>query len=213
MPGRGRPCPRQIVKRIPMDSRNATNKQFRCSTQTKFLNFFRAEAAYTNFGNPYRQISDSLNLTDSIRPFVDRPVIPIQRETMESDHFEVIEYAEALHARNEFGIDWRNPAEDPRHVWIHFCNRICRRDRHVRKHSPFRVNFEIPVGFVVGFIPNHHCFNHSSSFPCSARTRAHLETTPGFILIEEDDDDQNDPSLISFLNLRYPSLNRGFASL
>ena len=88
-----------------MDSRNAADEQFRSSAQAKFLNFFRAEAGDANFGNPHRQISDSLDVTDSIRPFVNLPVIPIQGKSVHGDDIEMIQHAEALHPRDEFRIN------------------------------------------------------------------------------------------------------------
>src|SRR5438067_11618115 len=104
MARRSRPRARQVVKRIPMDSRNATDEQFRSSAQAKFLNFFRAETGDANFRNPYWQISDSLDVADSIRPLVDLTMIPIQRKAMQVDDIEMIQHAEVLHQRDEFWI-------------------------------------------------------------------------------------------------------------
>src|ERR1051325_10423930 len=95
----------RIVEGIPMNSRNTADQQFRSSAHAKFLDFFRAEAGYANFGDPNRQISNGLDLTDALRPFVNLPVLPIQRKAVQGDDIEMIEDAEALHARDEFRID------------------------------------------------------------------------------------------------------------
>src|SRR3954462_8504291 len=102
MPGCGRPCTWEIVKRIPVNARDASNQQLSRSAQSKFLHLFCTETRHANLRTPDGQLSDIFDFADPLRPFLYWPMIPIQRESVQCAYIDIVEHAKIFHALNEF---------------------------------------------------------------------------------------------------------------
>src|SRR3546814_2089884 len=91
MPRRCGPGARQVVEAVPMYARHAVAQKLRHAPDPEVLHLFRTEAGRTDFRYPDRQVGDGLDLSQLVGPFVDRPVVPIERETVHRDKLREIE--------------------------------------------------------------------------------------------------------------------------
>ena len=79
---------------------------------------------------------------------------------MDRDHVHCIQNAIVPQQADEIRVDRRNPAQRDLYLGIHLPDGLRCSQRHFGKHLPVRINVKIPVGKVVGFIPQHYRFNH-----------------------------------------------------
>src|SRR5579885_698744 len=73
VPGGGRPCARQIVETVPVNSRRAPDQQLGGTVEAPGLHFLGAEAGDADFRYPDRQAGDRFDLVDLLRPLADAP--------------------------------------------------------------------------------------------------------------------------------------------
>lgn len=82
---------------------------------------------------------------------------------MQGDGIEVIEHAVVFHTADEERVDWRYSAEYLRQFRILGCDGVGGDNCHLRKQAPFRIDFRIPMRFVVRLVPDHCSFDHLTS--------------------------------------------------
>ena len=82
-----------------------------------------------------------LNLSDSLRPFRERPVIPIQGKSMDGHGVHMIEHAALFQSANELGIDRRHPSENAREAGV-FRGDGKRRELH-------HLRIDVPLGIEI----------------------------------------------------------------
>jgi hypothetical protein len=104
-----------------------------------------------------------MDLCNLFRPLVDLPMIPIERKAMHGDDIENIEHAVTLHVADEIGIDRRNTAETLKQPRIFGPHRRRGELHHLGVSAPVTIDLEVPVGLVVGFVPEHDRFDHIGS--------------------------------------------------
>src|SRR5438874_11856333 len=102
-----------------------------------------------------------MDLCETLRPFVQHPVIPIERETMHGNRLKQLQHTEILHPLDKSGIDRRNAAEHARQGGIDFGHGFSSDSGHLSEAPPFWIKLEIPMRFVIGLVPKHDGFNHN----------------------------------------------------
>ena len=60
-------------------------------------------------------------------------------------------------------VDRRDSTQHDLQIGIDLANHAGCGDCHLRKRFPLRIDFEIPMREIVGFVPEHHRFNHALS--------------------------------------------------
>src|SRR5215212_5066562 len=105
MPRRRLPCRGKVVKTVPMDPWGPAGKKFCGPAHAPVLNFFSAERRYADLGHPDRQGHDGLNFGELVRPLIDLPQIPVEREAVHGDDINMVENALCLHVLNEGWVD------------------------------------------------------------------------------------------------------------
>src|SRR5438270_6466800 len=159
--GGGGPGGGQVQQAVPVHALNHRQKQLRGALQTEDLNLFSAERRNAGFRHPNWFASDRADFLDLLRPIMDLPVVPIQREAVHGDNIDRVKDSIRTQELNEMRINGRDAAQDQRQLRIFAVDRLGRGDDHLSKHLPIRVQLEIPMGEIVWFIPKHHCFNHA----------------------------------------------------
>src|SRR5690242_8674343 len=97
-----------------MDPRRTSDQEICGALKSPRLNFVGAERGYADLGHPDRHGYPLLNFGDLLRPLLDLPQIPVQRETMHRDRIDVIEHTARFHVLHEAWIDRRDAAEHTR---------------------------------------------------------------------------------------------------
>src|SRR5689334_22978103 len=87
-------------------------------------------------------------------------MIPIEWKAVDGDDVERVEGAEFFQALNEGGIDGGDAAEHAREIGVSATDGFAGLADHLREFFPAGIDFEIPVGFVVGFVPEHYGVDH-----------------------------------------------------
>ena len=72
-----------------MNTWRSTDKQFASSFESEHLNFFRTECRYANFADPDRQICYGIDFSKLVWPFMDCPMVPIERKSVHRDGIDV----------------------------------------------------------------------------------------------------------------------------
>src|SRR3954452_14204057 len=75
---------------------------------------------------------------------------------------DVVERALAGEVLHEKRVDRRHAAEHAHDVRICFADRARRKARHLGEFVPTRIDLWIPMGFVVGLVPDHRRFDHGA---------------------------------------------------
>src|SRR5438270_2123717 len=117
--GRG-PRGGKVEEAIPVDPLRDWKQQLRRSLDAERLNLLSPEGRHARFGHPDGFVSYSPNLIKFLGPFMNGPVIPIQRKPMHRNNVHGIENAIAGHELHEFGIDGRNTAKGYSKCRIYF---------------------------------------------------------------------------------------------
>src|SRR5215211_2863319 len=99
-----------------MNALHLSDQQLSGSAQPEFLHFFRAETRDADFGDPDGQISNAFNFADALRPFVNGPMIPIERKAVQCDYIEMFKQTKASHSLDEIGINRRDTAENAKNM-------------------------------------------------------------------------------------------------
>src|SRR5438105_14253800 len=107
-----RPRPRQVVQAVPMHAFGSPDEQLGGAAQTELLYFLGPESRYAHFGHPHRKIGHLLDLADLVGPFMDSPMIPVERETVYGDHIHVIEHALHFYIPNKDRIHGGDAAQN-----------------------------------------------------------------------------------------------------
>src|SRR6185437_5821133 len=131
------------------------------AAQAELLHLLCAEAGDSSFRYPDGKGSHGPDLVDFRRPFVDGPVIPIKRETMDRHHVDGFQGALTLELPQEIRIDGRNAAQRTQHAGILGANRLRGAAKHRAENGPVRVHLEIPMRQIIWLVPKHHRFDHS----------------------------------------------------
>src|SRR5690348_7664424 len=107
----GRPSAGKIVEAVPVDSGRASDQEFGGAAESEFLNFLGAEGGDPNFGYPHGQGGNGCYFGIFLRPFVNAPVVPVERKTADGDGVDAVEDDFLIHVQNKFGIDRGTSAE------------------------------------------------------------------------------------------------------
>ena len=103
------------------------------------------------------------DLFELVRPLVDHPVVPVEREAVHRDRVQIIERALGREAADELGVDRRNAAEHARQARRFGGDRLAGEPRHAREARPAGIGFEVPVRLVVRLVPDHRRFDQRVS--------------------------------------------------
>ena len=82
-----------------MDALHAPGEQLRRALEAELLHLLGAERRDAHFRHPEGQLGDGADLVQLVRPLVDLPVVPVEREAVHRDDVHVIEHALLLHER------------------------------------------------------------------------------------------------------------------
>ena len=74
----------------------APDQQLGRAPSAELLHLLGAEGGDADLGHPDRQVGDRLDLVQLVRPLVDLPVVPVEREAVHRDHVDVVEHALAV---------------------------------------------------------------------------------------------------------------------
>ncbi len=160
----GLPLARQIQQAVPKNSLGAPQQQFRRALQTEDLDFIRPERRYADFRHPDGQRGHRPDFIQFLRPIVDLPMVPIQREAMHRHAVQMVEQAIALQQGNELRINGRDSAQDQGQRRAQFPDANGGHSRHLGELLPVRVHLEVPMRQVVRLVPQLDCFDHRLSF-------------------------------------------------
>ena len=161
VPGRRLPGARQVIEAVPMDPRRLADEKLGRPFQSPDLDLLGAEGRDADLADPDRQVGDGADLVDLRRPFVDLPQVPVEREAVHGDRVDVVEHPLVRHVADEGGIDRRHAAEHARKRGVLGPDRLPRGDRGLGEAAPARVELGVPMGLVVGLVPDHRRFDHS----------------------------------------------------
>ena len=84
---------------------------------------------------------------------MDAPVIPVQGEAVYCYDVHRVEHTVRAHQLDEVGVDGRNAAQHQRQSGLLTAYRVAGRNYHLREPRPVGIEFEIPMGEVIGLIP------------------------------------------------------------
>src|SRR5258707_15118054 len=90
------------------------------------------------------------------------PVVPVEWETMNCNYVYFVQHAVAAEQLHKSWINRRQSTQNDREPRADLPDLACCRNSHMGKYLPVGVQVKIPVREVVGLVPQHHCFNHSS---------------------------------------------------
>jgi hypothetical protein len=143
-----------------VNARRSSGEQLRRLFHAPSLNFFRAEARDAYFGHPHRKIRHRVDRRKPLRPLINLPKIPIERETVNGNHIHILENAFRCEGANEMFVDRRDAAKNPQQARPLRCDRPACGIRHAREQRKVGIDLGIPVRFVVRFVPDFHRFDH-----------------------------------------------------
>ncbi|HEV3210342.1 MAG TPA: hypothetical protein VGY91_08745 [Chthoniobacterales bacterium] len=109
---------------------------------------------------PDGEICCCLNFTQLQRPVMDAPMVPIQWKPVYSNSINMIQNALIFHVENEIRIDWRNSGQYFEDAGVFRRNRLTREFNQIAEQVPLWIDFKVPMGLVVWFIPDHYRLDH-----------------------------------------------------
>src|SRR5690606_15364265 len=125
----GFPRRREVEQTIPEDALHTVSQQLLRTTQAEQLYLIGAERGYAYFGHPDRLGRDCLYLANPIRPLVQPPVVPVQREAVNGHDVHVVEYTVRIQPPEEVRIDGRHSPENDRNSRSELAHLFCREHR------------------------------------------------------------------------------------
>ena len=150
----------QIHEAVPEDAVHLPEQQLFRSLQAKHLHFVGTKRRDADLRHPDRQVRHCANFVQLFGPVIDLPMVPVERETMHRDGVEMVEQPIVFQQRDEDGINRRNAAQYQRQVRRLPPNRRCPEPYHFRKLAPLGIHREVPVGEIVGLVPEFDGFDH-----------------------------------------------------
>ena len=120
-----------------------------------------SEVGDAAFGDPDRPVRHyGADVLEPLRPFVDRPQVPVEREAVHGYGIDGVHRPVLDHQPHEVGIDRRHAAQHAGEPRALGGDGKARLTRHLAEHRPARVKLEVPVRLVVGLVPDHHGIDH-----------------------------------------------------
>src|SRR5690606_5267133 len=133
------PGARQIVQAVPVDARRTPDEQLRRALDPPGLHFLSAETRHADFRDPYRALRERLDLTQALRPCIDLPEIPVEREAVHGEHIDVRESSLAIEQPQELRIDRRDSAEHHGQAGVLGVDGLPGEPRHTAEPDPAKI--------------------------------------------------------------------------
>ena len=92
--------------------------RFRRTADAEHLHFLRAKRRDADLRHPYRARRHCADFLEFRRPFVNRPMIPVERKTVYRDHVNFAQPVLTPECFHEAGVNGRDAAENARNTLI-----------------------------------------------------------------------------------------------
>src|SRR6185437_15270842 len=160
MAGLRRPAWRQVEKAIPVNSFRFAANQFEGSLKSESLHFLSAKRRGSHFEHPHRFSGNLGGFIKPAWPFVDRPMVPIQGETVYSHRVQVFHDPVAGHQPNKITIAGGDSAEHNGERGVGRADGSGGLLRQIRESFPSGVEMKIPMREVIWLVPQYNGFKH-----------------------------------------------------
>jgi hypothetical protein len=146
-----------------MDSGSFPDQEFGSAFQPPNLNLVGSKGRDAHLADPDRFVRHSVDFVELGWPLMDLPQVPVEREAMHGYDVDMIENPAVLEITDESGVDRRHASEYARQLGVLRPDRLPGEDCHFGETAPARIDFGVPVGLVVGLVPDHCGFDHDST--------------------------------------------------
>ena len=173
----GRPGGGKVIQAIPVDARGAADQQLGGALQAPFLNLLGAERGDAYFAYPDGHFRTGLDAGELVRPFVQQPVVPVQREAVHGNRVQLFHHALRLQHAQEVRVYRRHAAEHAGQAWRFGGDCGAGEFGHCGKGRPARVVLEVPVTLVVRLVPDHRGLDHRARSGYTAPNSGYARST------------------------------------